>query len=294
MTAVDVIREVDPSARIASDAFIGPFCVVGPGVSVGSGTRLERRVTLTGRTTVGADNVFEEGCTIGGAPQDLKYAGGSTILVIGSGNRFGRCATAHIGTEGGGRLTRVGNNNVVMAGSHVAHDCYVDDDVTLGRGVLLAGHVRVESGAVAADFSAVHHFVTIGRYARVRARTPVRRDVPPYTDFYAVDSDWSAATVQGIHDAGVRAAELDPLDELDLRLALQELFEDEAALQTKIEHLVTMGAEGEVARLCEFCQRSLRGTYGRHREVYRGQDPPEAQAFFASGGDKTEGRPAAR
>jgi UDP-N-acetylglucosamine acyltransferase len=238
-------------------------------------------VTVTGHTSIGADNVFEEGCVLGGAPQDLKYAGGPTLLVIGDRNHFGRFATAHVGTELGGGLTRIGDDNVLADHSHVAHDCFVDDRVVLGRYVLLAGHVRVESGAVVEEFAAAHSFTTIGRAARVRPRTPVRRDVPPYTDFYSENPDWKPAAVRGIHEAGIRDAKLGAWEAQDLRRALQELFADESALQTRIEHLVNLGAEGEVARLCEFCQRSLRGVYGRHRELLRGQQPSEARDFFA-------------
>lgn len=105
--------------------------------------------------------------------------------------------TTHIGTEGGGYLTHIGDDNVLMDGCHVAHDCYVDDRVLLGRNVLLAGHIRVQTGAVIEDLSGLHHFVTVGRYARVGPHTPVRRDVPPFTDFRGVDHDWAAPPRSG-------------------------------------------------------------------------------------------------
>jgi len=289
MTNLTVLREVSPSARIAANVVIGPYCFVGPEVSIGPGARLGRRVSVTGHTTIGADNVFEEGCVLGGQPQDLKYAGGPTLLAIGDRNRFGRFVTAHIGTEVGGGLTQIGSDNVLAEHSHVAHDCYVNDRVFLGRYVLLAGHVRVESGAIVEDFAAAHSFTTIGRAARVRPRTPVRRDVPPYTDFYSGNPDWKPAAVRGVHEAGIRAAGLSPPEALDLRRALRELFADESALQTRIEHLVNLGADGEVAKLCEFCRRSLHGVYGRHREVLRGRQPPEARDYFAAA-DRQEQR----
>lgn len=280
MTNLTVIREIDPSARIASDVHVGPYCVIGPDVTIGSGTRLDRRVMITGHTTIGSDNVFEEGCILGCDPQDIKYAQGPTLLVVGDRNHFERLTTAHIGTELGGRLTRIGNDNVFRIGSHVAHDCYVDNYVTLGRYVLLAGHIRVGNGAIIGDFAGVHHFTTIGRYSNVKSYTPVRRDVPPYTDFYSNNPDWKPATVGGINGDGIRSANLKLPEEIDLRRALRDLFTDESTLQTKIEHLVNMGVEGDVAELCEFCQRSLHGVYGRYREIFRNQDPPEAKEFF--------------
>jgi UDP-N-acetylglucosamine acyltransferase len=281
MADVPVLREIDPAARVSPDAVVGPYCVVGPHVTIGPGTVLARRVSITGRTSIGSGNRIDEGCVLGARPQDLKYAGGPTLLVIGHRNHFGREVTIHIGTESGGHLTRIGDDNVLMHGCHVAHDCYVDDHVLLGRSVLLAGHIHVETGAVIEDLCGLHHFVTIGRYARVGAHTPVRRDVPPYTDFRGRDHDWAGApAVCGVHEEGIRAARLRPDVERELRYALRELFDDESALQTKIEQLVNLGVEAEAARLCEFCNRSLQGVYGRYRELYRGKMPPEAAKYL--------------
>ncbi len=276
MADISIIREIDPSARIAPDAVIGSFCVVGPNVTIGPGTVLVRRVSVTGHTHIGSGNYFDEGCVMGVAPQDLKYKGGATYLIIGHRNRFSRKVTAHIGTEAGGNLTYIGNDNRLMDGSHIAHDCYVDNHTRLGRNVLLGGHVRIQDGAVIEDMVGCQHFTTIGRYARVGHRTPVRRDVPPFTNFYSEDYDWSPPAVRGAHEAGIKSARLSSAAEKELRWALKELFQDEAALQTKIEQVVNMGVEGEVARLCEFCQQSLQGVFGRHRETYRGKVPPEA------------------
>jgi UDP-N-acetylglucosamine acyltransferase len=241
---------------------------------------LTRRVCVIGWTVIGSGNRIEEGCVLGGLPQDLKYKGEAALLMIGQRNRFGRCVTAHIGTGMGGYLTRIGDDNVLDDGCHVAHDCYVDDRTYLGRSVCLAGHIRVQSGAIVGDLAGVHHFVTIGRNSRVGPRTPVRRDVPPYTYFFTEDHWQYAPAVQGPYEDGIRAARLPADEERELRRALRELFQDEAALQTKIEQLVNLGVEGEVAELCEFCQRSLQGLGGRHRETYRGKVPPEAEKYL--------------
>jgi len=279
MGKVTVLREIAPTARIAPDAKIGPYCVVGPHVTIGPRTTLVRRVFVTGHTSIGSGNLIREGCVLGTVPQDLKYAGHPTALIIGHRNYFGRDVTAHIGTELGGYVTHIGNENVFMDGCHIAHDCYVDDRAHLGFNVMLAGHIRIHTGVVIEDLVGVHHFVTIGRHARVGPRTPVRRDVPPYTNFASEDYGWSPPAVRGVHEEGIRSARLSGEEERDLRQALADLFDDESALQTKIEQMVNMGVEGEVAALCEFCQRSLRGTFGRHRETYRGKPPPEAAQF---------------
>lgn len=275
MSEVHVLREIAPSAQVAPGAEIAAYCTIGPNVTIGPETVLGRRVSVTGHTTIGSGNLIAEGCVLGGRPQDLKYQGGPTMLIIGHRNRFGVGVTAHIGTEAGGRLTRVGDDNVLSDGCHVAHDCYVDDRTHLGRGVLLAGHIRVETGAVVEELAGAHHFTTLGRYCRVGPHTPVRRDVPPFTDFYCPHQD-AAPAVVGVHDDGIRAASLPDTEEVELRRTLRELFEDESALQTKIETLLNMGVEGEAAALCEFCQRSLQGVFGRYRELFRGTMPPEA------------------
>ncbi len=280
MPEVIVLREIDPAARIAPDAEVGPYCVIGPHVTIGPRTRLVRRVSITGHTSIGSDNTLEEGCVFGALPQDLKYTGEAALLQVGHRNHFGRNVTAHIGTAVGGWLTRVGDDNLLLDGAHVAHDCYVDDRTHLGRHVLLAGHIRVETGAVIGDMAGVHHFATVGRFARVGPRTPVRRDVPPYTVFFSEDLDLAGPGVRGVHQAGIARANLPAGEEAELRRALRELFDDEAALQTKIEQLVNMGVEGEVSNLCEFCQRSLQGVYGRHRETFRGRIPPEAKQYL--------------
>jgi len=277
-----VLREIAAGARVADDAVVGPFCVVGPDVVIGPGTVLRRRVTVTAHTTLGRNNVLGEGCVLGTAPQDLKYEGSATLLIVGNGNRLGRDVTVHIGTEPGGHLTRIGDENVLDDGCHVAHDCYVDDRVHLGRRVQLAGHVRVQTGAVLEPLAAVHHFTTIGRYARVGAQTAVRRDVPPYTDYRQAGGD-AAPAVKGVHEEGLAAAALHGVEEMELRRAVADLFDDESALQTRIEQLMNLGADGEVLALCAFCQRSLRGVYGRYRELFRGARPPEARDYLPTG-----------
>jgi len=275
-----VIREIDPSAQVASDATIGRQCVVGPNVTIGPGTVLEEAVTIVGHTTVGSANIIGVGSVLGAVPQDLKYAGGDTRLIIGHRNQFAQRITVHVGTEVGGYLTRIGDDNTFGDDSHVAHDCYVDDRTTLSTNSLLAGHIRLETGAMIGPDSGVHHFVTVGRFACVGPRTPVKRDVPPYTHF-AVHPDRQVPSVLGPHQVGLAAAGLSDEEQAELRQALADLFEDETALQTKIEQLVSLGVEGEVERLCEFCQHSLQGTFGRCREQYRGKLPPEAEQFLA-------------
>jgi len=280
MSDLTVVREIAPSAKVAPDAEIGPYCVVGPYVTIGPATVLRRRVSVHGHTSIGSGNFFSEGCVIGHEPQDLKYAGGPTLLIIGHRNRFGRNVTIHVGTETGGYLTRIGDDNVFDDGCHIAHDCFVYDRAFFGKNVLVAGHICVETGAVIEHYAGIHQFSTIGRHCRIRACTPVRRDVPPYVDYYAVATDSAQPAVHGVHEAGIKAAHLKRDEEKELRNVLSELFDDETALETKIEQLEKLGVEGEAAAVCEFCRKSLRGVYGRYRELFRGEPPPEAELFL--------------
>ena len=276
-----VIQEIADEAKIAPDVSIGPCCVIGPEVVIGSGTVLGCRVTVAGRTTIGADNVIQDGCVLGVAPQDLKSHGRPTHLLIGDRNRFGPNVTAHVGTEAGGDLTRIGSDNVLEAGAHVAHDCYVDDRTHIGPAVLLAGHIRVETGAVLEEMVGVHHFTTIGRFSRVGARTPVTHDVPPFVFFTSAGYYTTPPSVRGIHEQGLAAAGLSQPEAEALREAFRRLFEDKRGRIVKVRELLGQADQVEPVRiLCESCLRSLTGRFGRHRERYRGRTPPEAEDFF--------------
>jgi UDP-N-acetylglucosamine acyltransferase len=276
---VSVLREIADGAQVAADAVIGPFCFVGPEASIGPRTVLGPRVTVTGRTTIGADNVIQAGCVLGQTPQDLKFRGHATYLIIGRGNRLGPNVTAHIGTEPGGFLTRIGDGNILESGAHVAHDCFVDDHAYLGQGVLLGGHIRVETGAHVEAMVGVHHFSTIGRFARVGARTPVRRDVPPFTFFTGLGLPQPA--IVGPNERGLSAADLPEDEKTALLDAIRRLFEDEQAMSVKIGELLAQSdLPPSVRELCGFCLRSGSGNYGRYRETYRGKLPPEARTHL--------------
>jgi len=171
---------IDPRATIAADVEIGPFCVVGPDVTIGGGTRLDNNVTITGRVTIGEGNHIFPGVVIGGEPQDLSYRGGDTQVVIGDHNIIRECVTINRGSEKEDGVTSVGSHCYLMACSHVAHDCKVGDRVIIANGTLLGGHVHVHDNASLSGGVAVHHFTTIGAYSFVSGISRVLHDVPPY------------------------------------------------------------------------------------------------------------------
>ena len=274
---LQVMREIADGACVDPSARIGAFCTIGPNVHIGAGTILRSHVTVLGHTTIGRDNVVEQGSVLGASPQDLKYAGRPTYLVVGDRNYFGPRVTAHVGTESGGYVTRIGHENVIEAGAHVAHDCFVDDRARLGPQVMLAGHIRVESGAVIDEMVGVHHFSTIGQYSRTGPRTPVRRDVPPFTRFTSHEYYTTAPAVEGVHAAGLAAAGLSTAEAAEVRDAIRRLFEEDQALAVKVAAMLgSAGLSPAVRLLCEFCRHSLSGRFGRYRELFRRKIPPEA------------------
>jgi UDP-N-acetylglucosamine acyltransferase len=172
---------VDPHAQVHPSCQIGPYCVIGPGVGIGEHCHLISHVTVEGPTKIGAHNRFYPFCSIGLAPQDLTYAGEPTGLEIGDHNQIREFVTINRGTVKGGGLTRVGNHTLIMAYSHVAHDCKIGDHVILANAATLGGHVVVDDWATVGALCPVHHFVHIGAYAFIGGGTTITRDVLPFS-----------------------------------------------------------------------------------------------------------------
>src|SRR5437867_3950729 len=172
---------VDPAATIASSAEIGPYCIIGARVEIGAGTRLVANVYLKGPTWIGEDNIFYPYSTIGVAPQDLKYKGEVSETRIGRRNRIREFVTIHRGTEGGGMVTRIGDDNLLMAYVHVAHDAQVGNGAVLGHGATLGGHVTIGDYANIGAFSGVHQFCRVGRNAIVGGYSVITQDVLPFS-----------------------------------------------------------------------------------------------------------------
>lgn len=172
---------VDPLARIHPDAEIGPYCVIGAEVEIGARTRLMANLCLEGPTFIGEDNIFYPYATVGLASQDLKYHGERTETRIGNRNKIREFVTIHRGTEGGGGLTSIGDDNLVMAYAHIAHDANIGSHCILGNAVTLAGHVTIEDWAIVEAFSGVHQFCRIGRHAFVGGYSVLTQDVLPFS-----------------------------------------------------------------------------------------------------------------
>lgn len=172
---------VHPSAQVADSAEVGPFCVVGEEVVIGERTRLLANVYVEGPTRIGAENIFQPYSTVGVAPQDLKYHGERTETRIGDRNQIREFVTIHRGTEGGGGLTSIGDDNLIQAYGHVAHDCRIGSSCILAHGCTLGGHVTVEDFAVVGAQCGVHQYCRVGKHCYIGGYSVVTQDVMPFS-----------------------------------------------------------------------------------------------------------------
>lgn len=172
---------VDPAARIHESADIGPFCIVGAEVEIGARTRLMANLFIEGPAAIGEDNLFFPYATVGVASQDMKYKGERAFTRIGNRNRIREFVTIHRGTDAGGLLTAIGDDNLLMTYTHVAHDCRIGSHVILGNSVGLAGHVVIEDWADVSPFSGVHQYCRIGRHAFIGPYSVIKQDVMPFS-----------------------------------------------------------------------------------------------------------------
>ena len=171
---------IDPAASVDPSCEIGPYVVVGADVIIGAGNTIGPHTVITGPTTIGESNHIFQFASIGADPQDLKFDGGDSRLEIGSRNRIREFVTINRGTEGGGGLTRIGNDNLMMAYVHVAHDCAVENNTVFANSASLAGHVSVGDYAILGGFSLVHQFSRIGAHSFSGMGSVINKDVPPY------------------------------------------------------------------------------------------------------------------
>ena len=221
---------VEDGARLGAGVSIGPFCHVGPGVELGEGVELVSHVAVAGRTIVGDRTRIFPFASIGHQPQDLKFHGESSQLLIGANCLIREGVTMNPGTEGGGLVTSVGDNCVFLANSHVAHDCRMGDSVILSNNVLLAGHTRIGSFVILGGGSAVHQFVRIGDHAFVGGLAGVEHDVIPYGMALG-----NRAYLAGLNLVGLKRRGFSREAIHDLRRAYRLLFAAEGTLKERVE-----------------------------------------------------------
>ncbi len=246
---------IDPRAQIASDVEIGPYCVVGAHVSIGAGCKLLSHVVVDGRTSIGARNTFAPFASIGGAPQDKKYAGEPTRLDIGDDNTIREYCTINTGTMQDGSVTKVGSNNWIMAYVHIAHDCMLGNNTIMANNAQLAGHVQVGDWAILGGMSGVHQFCRVGAHAMVGAGAIVTQDVIPY----GMIGGTPLSTI-GINSEGLRRRGFSPETIAAIKTAYKAIFRDGLTLVEAIEKITPQATfTSEVKLMLDFMTVKGRG-----------------------------------
>lgn len=252
---MDPRAAVSPGARLGDGVEIGPFCVVGPDAVIGEGTRLIAHVVLEGRVTLGAGNVLHPFTSIGFPPQDFKFKGEATEVVIGDRNVLREQCTVHRGTPHGGGVTRIGSDCFLMVGSHVAHDGQVGNHVLFANAGTLAGHVEVGDHAVIGAYSGVHQFCRVGPHAYIGGYSVVTRDALPYCLTVGNRARCFGINRIGLRRMGLPSASIDALD-----AATRGLFRPGPTRAEAIEEVASRwGSFPEVRQVVEFVRGSRRG-----------------------------------
>ncbi len=240
MVAIHPSAVVDPGATIGTDVQVGPFCVVGPEVTLGDGVVLHSHVVVEGRTTIGDRTQIFPFSSIGHRPQDLKFGGEPSRLEIGSGNMIREHVTMNPGTEGGGMLTKVGDNGLFMVGAHVAHDCLIGDNVIMVNNATLGGHVIIEDFAIIGGLSAVHQFVRIGKHAMIGGMTGVENDVIPFGTVMG-----ERGRLSGLNLVGMKRRNFDREQINALRKAYRLLFASDGTFQERLDEVANEFSDHE-------------------------------------------------
>ncbi len=246
---------IDPSAKLAEGVSVGAFSVIGAGVEIGAGTRIASHVVIDGPARIGSDNRIYAFAAIGGDPQDKKYAGEATSLVIGDRNVIREYCTLNRGTAQDGGLTRLGDDNWIMAYVHIAHDCRIGSHTIFANSASLAGHVTVEDHVILGGFTLLHQFCKVGAHAFTAMNSVISKDVPPF-----VMVSGHMARPHGLNSEGLKRRGFSPETLSQLRKAYKILYRSGLTLEQAIEQLQGLdGAVAEVDRLVAFLKDVTRG-----------------------------------
>ncbi|MFH1746708.1 MAG: acyl-ACP--UDP-N-acetylglucosamine O-acyltransferase [Planctomycetota bacterium] len=286
MNEIHPTAVIDPQAELGNGLKIGPFCYVGPGVSLGDGCELISHVTLLGPAQFGAGNIVFPQAVLGAAPQDLKYRGGPTRLVIGAQNVFREHVTVHRGTEvdrHSAGITQIGDHNLFMVGVHIAHDAEFGNHIILANQVQIAGHVRIEDRVTVGGATAMHHFVTVGRAAFVGGMTRVTHDVPPYMKVQGYDQDVRAVNTVGMERWHIPSESIAAMKQVFRLLYARRGGRTPGRTVEALHEIETNGLmhDEHVRYLVEFLRRKMEvGIFGRVREYYRSDTAEDRQGFY--------------
>ena len=219
---IDKTAIINSKAKLAKNVKVGPYCVIGPNVVIGENVKILSHVNISGNTVIGKQNKIYPFASIGNDPQDLKFQGEETRLEIGNNNKIREYVTINPGTNGGGGLTKVGNNCLFMVSAHIAHDCFVGDNVILANSVPLGGHAHIEDNVIIGGNSAVQQFTRVGRSAMIGGMCGVVRDIIPFGIAHG-----NRSKLQGLNLIGLRRKNIPNQDILILSEAYKEIFKSE-------------------------------------------------------------------
>ena len=253
MSNIHPTAVIEDGAIIGNNVTIGPFVTISSQARIGDDNIIDAHANIAGRTTLGKANHIFSHAVVGSIPQDLKYNGEDVELVIGDNNKIREFTLLNPGTVGGGSITKIGNNNLLMGYVHLGHDVIMGNNCILANGATLAGHVELGNNVVVGGLTPIHQFVKIGDFAMVAGASALSQDVPPFCM-----AEGNRATLRGLNLTGLRRAlERDEINAL--KTAYKELFESGQALQKSAEELLKKSESENVKKLVTFIMQSKRG-----------------------------------
>ncbi|MDD5359273.1 MAG: acyl-ACP--UDP-N-acetylglucosamine O-acyltransferase [Sulfurovaceae bacterium] len=253
MTNIHPTAIIEDGAKIGENVTIGAYSYIGKNVTIGDGSIVDTHTLIEGYTTIGKNNHIFSHATVGSIPQDLKYNGEKSELIIGDNNKIREYTLINPGTEGGGMITKVGSNNLLMGYVHLGHDVIMGDNCILANGATLAGHVELGNYVVVGGLTPIHQFVHIGDFAMIAGASALSQDVPPYCL-----AQGNHAMLRGLNLTGLRR-HVDRVEIDNLKIAYRELFEQGNPLQDTAKKLALSSESNSVKNLANFIINSKRG-----------------------------------
>ena len=238
---------VDIKAKISDNAIIGPYSIIGPNVQIGEGTEIQSHVNITGNTVIGNNTKIFPFASIGTNPQDLKYKGEQTKLKIGSNNIIREHVTINIGTNGGGGITKIGDNNLIMIAAHIAHDCIIGNNVVIANSAAIAGHAEISDEVIIGGNCGIQQFTRIGKMAMIGGMSGVSRDVIPYGLSFG-----NRNYLEGINVVGLRRKKVSNKEILALSEAYKEIFKTKSLHENLIKLSENLKANSYVREVVDF------------------------------------------